>query len=65
MMMIMYAMMNRGDVFRADDEIGFEMSIDWPTDDDVFPAFGFFFFVVSKWSFSSSSESSVCRAEWV
>ena len=26
--------------------------------------FGFFFFVVSKWSFSSSSESSVCRAEW-
>jgi len=66
-MMMMYAMMNR-DVFRADDddyEIGFEMSIDWPTDDDVFPAFGFFFFVVSKWSFSSSSESSVCRAEWV
>ena len=66
-MIMMYAMMNR-DVFRADDddyEIGFEMSIDWPTDDDVFPAFGFFFFVVSKWSFSSSSESSVCRAEWV
>ncbi len=72
-MMMMYAMMNR-DVFRADDddddddddyEIVFEMSIDWPTDDDVFPAFGFFFFVVSKWSFSSSSESSVCRAEWV
>ena len=70
--MMMYAMMNR-DVFRADDdddddddyEIVFEMSIDWPTDDDVFPAFGFFFFVVSKWSFSSSSESSVCRAEWV
>ena len=68
MMMMMCAMMNR-DVFRADDdddyEIVFEMSIDWPTDDDVFPAFGFFFFVVSKWSFSSSSESSVCRAEWV
>ena len=67
-MMMMCAMMNR-DVFRADDdddyEIVFEMSIDWPTDDDVFPAFGFFFFVVSKWSFSSSSESSVCRAEWV
>ncbi len=66
-MMMMYAMMNR-DVFRADDddyEIGFEMSIDWPTDDDIFPAFGFFFFVVSRWSFSSSSESPVCRAEWV
>ena len=41
-----------------------DVDIDWPTDDDVFPAFGFFFFVVSKWSFSSSSESSVCRAEW-
>ena len=63
-MIIMCAMMNR-DVFRADDddyEIVFEMSIDWPTDDDVFPAFGFFFFVVvSKWWWWSSFPSSFFR----
>ena len=56
-MMMMYAMMNR-DVFRADDddddyEIVFEMSIDWPTDDDVFPAF--------PGSSSSSSRSGLFR----